>query len=125
MMKVKADVMSPLNPGDKRQRGITQPESGYKNGRHFSGWCFVMKRTVWKKIGWFNEEFPFWCADDIVVEQLKNIGIKPTLVPKSVVKHMPSSTLKTLEKNKQEELTRHQLKKFRKKHWPKLISIFL
>lgn len=125
LMKVKADVMSPLNPGDKRQAGITQPESGYTNARHFSGWCFVMKRNVWEQIVGLNEDFPFWCADDVVIEQLKAIGIKPTLVPKSVVKHIPSSTLKTLDEKKQYELTQLQLKKFRKKYWPKLISVFL
>lgn len=123
MMKVKADVMSPLNPGDKRQANIKHPEPGFIAGRNFSGWCFVMRRTIWEKIGGFDEDFPFWCADNATVEQLKKIKVKPVLVPHSEVKHLASATLKTLEKQLRNEITRAQVRKFNKKYNQNLFNL--
>ncbi|MFT4162481.1 glycosyltransferase [Shinella sp.] len=86
-------VMSPMNPDDRRQSGIAKNETGIINGRHFSGWCFMMKRDIWKKIGGLDEDFRFWCADDSVIEQLKAAGVHPMLVPASKVKHLTSRTI--------------------------------
>jgi len=86
-------VVSPKAPGDSRQLDVTENEAGYVNGRHFSGWCFMVTREVWKQIGGFDSDFGFWCADDSVVEQLKAIDVAPMLVPRSVVEHIRSVTL--------------------------------
>lgn len=123
MMKVKADVMSPLNPGDKRQLGIHNIESGYINGRHFSGWCFVMRRKVWEKIGGLDEDFPFWCADNATIEQLKAVGIVPVIVPKSEVKHLASVTLDTMDSDTRESLTKTQVLKFNRKYNQNLFNL--
>ena len=48
------------------------------------------------------------------MEQLLAIGIKPMLVKNSIVKHLGSKTLVTMENR--EELTRDQVKKFNKKY---------
>lgn len=65
LLQYKLLVMSPKNPGDKRQANIRVTECGYEVGRHFSGWCFVMRRSVWEQIGGLDEDFPFWCADNV------------------------------------------------------------
>lgn len=123
MCKVKAKVMSPKNPGDKRQGNISLSEGGYEVGRHFSGWCFVMQRRIWEQIGGFDEDFPFWCADNATVEQLKAINISPVLIPNSVVKHLASETLKTLPKPEQNEITTAQVRKFNRKYNQNLFNL--
>lgn len=123
MMKTGADVMSPKDPGNRKQRQITHVEGGYEVGRHFSGWCFVMKRSVWDAIGSLDEDFPFWCADNATVEQIKRLGIIPMLIPSSVVQHLGSSTLKTVPAEAYDEMTRLQVKKFNRKYNQNLFNL--
>ena len=62
----------------------------YKNNQvrvFFVGWCFVIDRTVWAKIGSFNEGVDFYFSDDIVVEQYKKHDISHALVANSYVDH--------------------------------------
>jgi hypothetical protein len=93
LIAAKNPVVSPKTPGDSRQAGIDENTAGVVNGTHFSGWCFMLRRSLWEKIGGFDEDFPFWCADDSVVEQLLALKIVPVLVPGSVVEHKRSKTL--------------------------------
>lgn len=113
-------VCSPHEPNDTRQLGLITDEEGFEVGRHFSGWCFVICRELWKHIGGFDEDFAFWCADNSVVEQLKLAGITPRLVRKSIVHHLGSQTLKTA--TNRDELTVNQVKKFNKKYHKNLFG---
>lgn len=85
-------VVSPKCPDEKRQAGVTSNEVGYQTGRHFSGWCFAIRRELWERIGGFDEDFTFWCADDAVIQQVLAVGVKPMLVPASRVRHLGSIT---------------------------------
>jgi len=123
MIQHKLMVMSPKNPGDRRQAGIRVTECGYQVGRHFSGWCFVMRRTVWEQIGGLDEDFPFWCADNATVEQLKALNITPALVPNSHVQHLASETLKTLSQIEQDKITVDQVHKFNRKYSQNLFNL--
>lgn len=87
-------VVSPHEPNDVRQKGIIKNIKGYECGRHFSGWCFMISRELWKKIGGFDTDVDFWCSDDVVIEQVKAEGIKPMLVKDSIVEHAGSMTFK-------------------------------
>ena len=87
-------VVSPVNPIDRRHAGVRVNKIGDQNGKHFSGWCFMLRREVWERIGGFDEDFRFWCADDAVIEQLRAVGITPMLVARSRVRHAISQTLK-------------------------------
>jgi len=107
-------ICSPISPNDKRQIGITKNEIGDVVGRNLSGWCFVIERNLWEQIGGFDEDFSFWCADNSLMEQLKAIDVLPMLVPKSVVHHLGSLTLKSV--SNRDELTRQQVIKFNKKY---------
>lgn len=123
LLKIGDDVMSPKNPGDPRQANVITPQGGYMVGRHFSGWCFVMKRSVWEKIQGFDEDFPFWCADNATVEQLKAIKTQCTLVPASKVKHLASETLRTLPEDEKRAKTILQVKKFNRKYNQNLFNL--
>lgn len=85
-------VVSPLCPIEKRQRGITVNQRGTQIGTHFSGWCFAITRDLWERIGGFDEDFTFWCADDAVVQQVLALGVEPMVVPASRVQHLGSMT---------------------------------
>jgi len=98
------DVVSPHEENDSRQKGIIENESGFVNGRHFSGWCFMIKRELWEKIGKFDTDVSFWCSDDVVIEQVKAVGITPMLVKDSLVDHRPSTTLRTMPMAIQEDM---------------------
>ncbi len=87
------DVVSPREPNDPRQSDITENTCGYECGKHLSGWCFMIKRKVWEQIGGFDTDVTFWCSDDVVIEQVRALGIKPMLVYNSIVDHFASITL--------------------------------
>lgn len=107
-------ICSPRCPDDKRQQDITKNEIGEQVGRHLSGWCFVIKRSLWEEIGGFDEDFSFWCADNSLMEQLLAINVLPKVYKDSIVNHLGSKTLVTMDNR--EELTRDQVKKFNKKY---------
>lgn len=116
LLNVNEDVMSPKCYHDRRQADVLENESGYVVGRNFSGWCFMIKRYLWERIGGFDEDFNFWYADNAVVEQLKKINKKPMLVVNSSVTHLGSLTLRTLDEQTQEEITHGQKSKFDNKY---------
>jgi hypothetical protein len=87
------EVVSPHEPNDPRQRDIIENTQGFVNGKHLSGWCFMIKRSLWEKIGGFDTDVTFWCSDDVVIEQVKAVGIKPMIVKDSIVDHLVSTTI--------------------------------
>jgi GT2 family glycosyltransferase len=114
LMRHKHPVMCSKCPLDRRQKNVTEIIFGKKIGYEFSGWCFTMRRDIYKKIGGLNEEFKFWCADNVTIKQLEAIGITPCIIPKSIVTHLGSQTLNTMP-NKY-ELTTKQVQDFNKKY---------
>jgi len=99
------DVVSPHEPRDLRQIGIKVNTLGDVCGKHFSGWCFMIKRKLWLAIGGFDTRVSFWCSDDVVIEQVKAMGVEPMLVAESLVSHKPSTTLRALPTEEQEAIT--------------------
>ncbi|GAB3750004.1 glycosyltransferase [Microlunatus parietis] len=88
-------IVSPLNPGDHRQRDLDGNETGRVNGRHLSGWCYMITRKLWQQIGGFDERLRFWCCDDAVLEQCVAAGVDPMIVPAARVRHLVSATLRS------------------------------
>lgn len=99
-------VVSPKEPRDERQTDIHSNALGYTIGRHLSGWCFMLRRELWEKIGGFDDCCSFWYSDNVVAEQLRAIGVTPMLVVDAVVEHLRSVTLNQMENY--DELTRQQ-----------------
>lgn len=108
------DVMSTHCPTDVRQKNLKIDTYGYGIGHHFSGWCFCVSRQAWELIGGFDEDFPFWCADNSFMEQCREHGIINVIKPKCVVHHYGSQTLRTVDNY--DELTRQQIIRFNKKY---------
>lgn len=92
------DVMScsPADPWLHGQQGIAPtdpPMLGYEKARHFAGWCFLVRREIFAKIGEFDERFVFWYADDDYLETLKAHRVPHALVPSAEVFHLGGRTL--------------------------------
>lgn len=109
------DLVSPVCPNAQRQKRLRRVEAGTENGVHLSGWCFLMKRTLWESIGGLDEDFIFWCADDSLIEQVKKVGIFPAVVPSSRVTHLVSKTASGTV-NPSGELTWAMVRLFNKKY---------
>lgn len=114
MIKVGHPVMSAHEPNDNRQKTITENTLGYDNGKHFSGWCFMIKRSLWEEIGGFDEDVTFWMSDDCVIEQVKAKGVTPMIIKDSIVEHIGSQTLKN--ESAQDDLKWRNVKIFNDKY---------
>ncbi len=97
-------IVSPHEPNDPRQADITKNTVGTVCGKHLSGWCFMIKRKLWQDIGGFDTDVNFWCSDDVVIEQVKAVGIAPMVVKGSLVDHVASVTLKKQTDDAQNDL---------------------
>jgi hypothetical protein len=110
-------VVSPKCPHDNRQKKHTENVRGQRVGEHFSGWCFMLQRGVWERIGGFDEDFPFWCADDATVQQVvSRASVEPMLVPGATVEHLRSMTLQ--QEAEPDELCWPGIEKFVEKYGP-------
>lgn len=116
LLASKAQLASPRCPVDGRQKNLKPNEVGTTNGRHFSGWCFMIKRSLWEKIGGLDEDFVFWYSDDATIQQCLQVGVKPMIVTNAICRHLGSTTFKRLDQPKQEEYTWEYTAKFNKKY---------
>lgn len=114
LLEVKYPIVSPKCPNDPRQKHIVENTKGYECGRHFSGWAFMIKRSLFNLIGKFEESVNYWCSDNVVLDQLEKVGIPPMLVPSSIVQHLQSQTLATTTAEEREHLTKEQVKLYNK-----------
>lgn len=114
-------LVSPKCPGDGRQADIVENTRGDRTGRHFSGWCFMLRRALWNRIGGFDECVSFWCSDDVVVEQCLAVGVTPMLVADSTVEHLGSVTLGRTP-DADDDLTWRQIDIFNRKYKPHRLS---
>ncbi len=60
------------------------------------GWCIFFKRAILDTIGYFDEHFEFWFADNDYGNTLAKYNIKHALVTSSKVTHLGSKTHATL-----------------------------
>lgn len=86
------DCVSPVDPTHKTQRAVRHDEAGWQNGHHFSGWCFMLKRELWDKIGGLDECVSYWCSDNVVIEQCRAVDVMPLVVAAARVRHLGSQT---------------------------------
>jgi hypothetical protein len=115
LFKAGADVMSPRCPVVQKN---TENQTGTELYTNLNGWCIMLKRSVWKKIGGFDEDFEFWFADISFLEQLRTHNIESTLVANSLVEHLVSQTLNTLDEETQKQKTYGQKKVYDRKFNP-------
>ncbi len=89
-------------------------QSGYIHPEIISGYCFMMTRKAYEKIGHLNMDYEFWCADNVTSEQIKEHGLKEYKSP-IIVKHLTSASLKMLPAEQQQVYTKQCVKRFNKK----------
>lgn len=97
LLRTAHPLMSPRDPSNRGQSISRPTEVGTINGKHLSGWCYMLKRSLWEAIGHLDEDFIWWCADDCVIEQVRLVGVQPMLVGRSLVTHLGSRTGKAAE----------------------------
>lgn len=115
-------LVSPKHSRHPRQKDIIENTEGVDCGTHFSGWCFMIKRELWKVMGGFDECVNFWFSDNCVIEQVLKLGVTPMLVPSSIVEHLVSTTLKGLGINEQDDFTWAQCDIFNQKYGKDLFN---
>jgi len=98
------------------RKGKDPVQFGYNNSQEMSGWCIMTDRKLYETIGNIDEDFPFWFADNAYAEQLKTHEVKHALVRSSIVRHLGSSTLNTLDKVTHDEITIGYAHKFFQKY---------
>ena len=76
-----------------------------------SGFCFIMRRSAWTKVGGLNTNYRFWCADNVTTEQIKEHGLKHKRSDIKVF-HGTSITLNKLDAATHEEYTRTCVRQF-------------
>ncbi len=120
LLAVDHPVVSPKCPRDYRQAEFVENTSGYFTARHFSGWCYMIRRELWQQIGGFDEDVTFYCSDDVVIEQVKAVGVMPMLVTDSIVEHLQSVTFRA--QRNRDELTWRNIAIFNEKYGPHRLS---
>ena len=88
-----------------------QNQHGYMPKDIISGFCFVMRRSAWQKLGGLNTGYKFWCADNVTTEQIKQHGLKE-IKSDIRVTHFTSVSLNKLDTATREEYTRGCVKQF-------------
>lgn len=63
-------------------------EMGYDVRTHIKGWCIVTDKETISKIGYLDEKFDFYYADDDYSMTMKKFNIKHARVFKSKVEHL-------------------------------------
>lgn len=123
LLRYGLDSMSPKCPDNALQSDLNHIHLGFETSRHISGWCLFLKRKLWDFICGFDEDFEFWCADDSYREQLKYHNLNHYLIGTSLVKHLGSQTLRTMDQDVTERLTKDQARKFNKKYKRNLFGL--
>ncbi len=105
------DILSQYTPA-----GTFAAHEAYRIGHHvrvtFTGWCFMVQRSVLGEIGGFDERFDYYFADDDFTMQLRGSDILNAAVMGSHVRHLAhvtsrSNALDISEKFKSDQMRFH------------------
>lgn len=110
------DIMS-FSPVGKPKTNTSNSsfEIGYKVMTHIKGWCIVVKKEIFQKIGLLDETFDFYFADNDYAMTLKSKNIKHALVYRSHVVHLEKQSVDNELKNKnipKELLSKYKIPKY-------------
>jgi len=88
---------------------------GYKVKQQLKGWCIVVKKKLFKKIGPLDETFSFYFADNDYGMTLKYHNLKHALVYGSYVEHLEKKSTRAAASNrelKQTLVEKHKVPKY-------------
>lgn len=91
--------LCPVDPQSKHTpEGTFSQDAQFEIGHlvrvTFTGWCFMVQRTVFEETGPFDKRFDYYFADDDFTMQLRKADILNAAVPKSQVHHLAHMTSK-------------------------------
>jgi len=115
MLKHNVKSASPICPNTHKEFGYTISDKvvvGRSIRQHIAGWCLVLDRIWFIRMGGFDERFAFWCADNSYGEQLKKFNENHLLDCSSIVHHIQSVSLNKLDDKTKDDYTRKQVIKF-------------
>lgn len=98
---------------------------GYRVPIEFVGWCFITERSIFDKIGKFDETFDMYFQDNDFALTLKKNSILHAMVPASFVEHLGGYTTKVSDASITPKYAADKdkfLKKWKKPLWKKIIS---
>ena len=95
----------------KRMRIDQEVFEGYGIGHELCGWCIAVKREIFNTIT-LNERVEFWFSDNVYVDELIKHDIKHVLLRNSIVDHMTSKTLLTMNTETIKQLTEEQCENY-------------
>jgi GT2 family glycosyltransferase len=89
--------LCPVDPASQfTPPGTFQPAEDYRIGHWvrvtFTGWCFMVQRSVFQEIGPFDERFDYYFADDDFTMHLRRQDILNAAVPAAHVTHLAHVT---------------------------------
>jgi GT2 family glycosyltransferase len=101
------DAASPHTP-----MGTFGAAETYRIGHHvrvtFTGWCFMVQRSVWAQIGGFDERFDYYFADDDFTMQLRKADILNAAVMGAHVRHLAHVTSRSTDLDISEKFKQDQ-----------------
>lgn len=103
---------SPLCPNVQGKKKGAPVEFGYDIAHNISGWCIMTDRLLYDIIGLLDDTFDFWFSDNVYIEQLKLHDVQHALVRNSIVTHLGSTTLNTLEQKLKDDYTINEIRRF-------------
>jgi hypothetical protein len=108
-------VMASLNPPEGGTYDVLSVlnQHGFIHPGIISGFCFVMRRSAFNKMGRLNTNYKFWCADNVTTEQIKQHSLREIRSDIRVF-HGTSVTLNRLDTSTREEFTKNCVKQFNK-----------
>ncbi len=98
---------------------------GYRVRHEIAGWCIFAKRSLFKSIGKFDENFKFWFADADYASTLQSNGQLHALVTSSVVTHLDGISTLELDAKMKKALTSEQYWYFQYKWGHRNILLYL
>ena len=114
---------SPICPTHHKKMGYKLDEGivrGYRIRYEVSGWCILMKRSLFKITGLLDSNYLFWFSDNDYVNTLFALKLNHVLVTSSVVDHLESKTLNEQTQEREDELTNKEITYYKKKWDPRL-----
>ena len=88
---------------------------GFKIRHQLKGWCIVVERNIFEKLGQLDESFDFYFADNDYAMSLRVNNLKHALVCKSYVEHLEKRSSKEILKEDDENkdfLNKYKIPKY-------------
>ncbi len=100
---------------------IVYPKYDYEKTQeveHLMGSALLVRKVVFDKIGFFDENFFLWFEETDFEKRVKDAGFKLAYYPKAIVKHFVGHSTKQINPIKRQAIWNQSLRYYFKKHRP-------